>query len=73
MEVSCHRAWNGRGTPQNCALRAHTVPGDNIDWVLTMQAFHGDSTQDDVLRIGLRVEHRGNIPVDSIDRRTRVG
>ena len=45
-EGSYHRAWNGRGTPHYCALGTHVVPVDTIDKVLTMQAFHDDSTQE---------------------------
>ena len=45
-EEACHGAWNGRGTPHWYALGTHAVPDDNIDKVLTMQAFHGDSTQE---------------------------
>lgn len=45
-EGSYHRAWNGRGTPQGCAMGLHAVQVDNIDKVLTVQAFHDDSTME---------------------------
>ena len=40
---------------------------DNIDAVLTMQAFHGDSTTKIWVILPFVVEHHGNIQADGIE------